>query len=144
MSIISDFYDRESSGHEAIFLKLSVLPDDTQIFMSILSLYELEYGYANANELIKSTIRAKIIEAQEDFEVLPLSRDGAKIFGEIKQLFKEKRKISSKNIKKHNIDLMFAAEALVHNCILVSADRIFKDVLELNPELKLENWLSNS
>ena len=124
---LSDFYDRESSGHDAIFRQLGVLPDDAQVLMSVLSLYEFEYGYANADDALRPSIRAKITEAQEDFEVLPLSREGASVFGEIKQALRKKRGISGENIKKHNIDLMFAAEALVHGCILVSTafSRIF-------------------
>jgi predicted nucleic acid-binding protein len=138
---LSDFYDRESSGHEAFFRQLSTLPDDAQVLMSVLSLYEFEYSYANANDALRSSIRAKITEAQEDFEVLPLSREGASVFGEIKQALRKKRGISAENIKKHNIDLMFAAEAVVHSCILVSVDGVFKDIREFRPELKLENWL---
>jgi predicted nucleic acid-binding protein len=138
---LSDFYDRESSGHGAIFRRLSGLLDDAQVLMSVLSLYEFEYGYANAADALRPSIRAKITETQEDFEVLPLSRDGASVFGEIKQVLRKKQGISAENIKKHNIDLMFAAEARVHDCILVSADGIFKDIREFMPELKLENWL---
>lgn len=138
---LPDFYDRESSGHGAIFRQLSVLSDHARVLMSVLSLYEFEYGYANADDALRPSIRAKITEAQEDFEVLPLSREGASFFGEIKQALRKKRRIGAENIKKHNIDLMFAAEALVHGCILVSADGVFTDIRELRPDLELENWL---
>ncbi|WP_353573062.1 PIN domain-containing protein, partial [Candidatus Albibeggiatoa sp. nov. BB20] len=78
---LSDFYDRNSIGHQAVFDRLSRLPDSTRIFMSALSLYEFEYGYANASEVLRPTIRAKINEAQEDFEILSLSCNGATVFG---------------------------------------------------------------
>nr|VFJ58998.1 MAG: Predicted nucleic acid-binding protein, contains PIN domain [Candidatus Kentron sp. DK] len=138
---LSDFYDRESGGHEAIFCQLSVLPDDARVLMSVLSLYEFEYGYANVDDALRPSIRAKITEAGEDFEVLPLSREGDGVFGEIKQSLRKRRGISGENIKKHNIDVMFAAEALAHRCIPVSADRVFRDIREFRPELMLENWL---
>jgi predicted nucleic acid-binding protein len=93
---LSDFYDRESSGHGAIFRRLSGLPDDAQVLMSVLSLYEFEYGYANAADALRPSIRAKITEAQEDFEVLPLSRDGASVFGEIKQVLRKNRGLARK------------------------------------------------
>jgi len=138
---LSDFYDRESGGHEAIFRQFSTLPDDARVLMSVLSLYEFEYGYANADDALRPSIRAKITEAGEDFEILPLSREGAGIFGEVKQSLRKKRGISAENTKKHNIDVMFAAEALVHGCILVSADGIFRDIRAFKPELRLESWL---
>jgi predicted nucleic acid-binding protein len=138
---LSDFYDRESGGHERICLQLGALPDDARVFMSILSLYEFEYGYANAGNLLRPSIRAKIDEAQKDFEVLPLSHEGAGVFGVIKKELREIRGISSENIKKHNIDLIFAGEALVHRCVLVSSDGIFNDIQKIKQELMLENWL---
>jgi predicted nucleic acid-binding protein len=125
---LSDFYDRDSIGHHAIFTHLSHLSDNTRIFISILSLYEFEYGYANASEVLRPTIRAKITEAQEDFEILPLSNNGAMVFGEIKFMLKKKRGINAENIKKHNFDLMLASEALTHDYTLVSADKIFQDI----------------
>jgi hypothetical protein len=44
-------------------------------------------------------------------------------------------------MKKHTVDLIFATEALVHQCILVSEDKIYRDVQLLNPEFKYETWL---
>ncbi len=57
---LSDFYDRDSIGHHTIFTHLSHLSDNTRIFISILSLYEFEYGYANASEVLRPTIRVML------------------------------------------------------------------------------------
>jgi predicted nucleic acid-binding protein len=47
-NIISDFHDEFSSGHPKISGKLTSLTDTDRIYISILTLYELEYGWANA------------------------------------------------------------------------------------------------
>jgi predicted nucleic acid-binding protein len=138
---LSDFYDPKSVGHQAIYRRLSRLPSDARVLMSILSLYEFEYGYANAPIRLRPAIRAKITEAQEDFELIPLSRSGARLFGDLKVNLKLKRQMSTESIKKHTIDLMFAAEAMVCNATLVSADRIFAEIQRHHADLKLENWL---
>lgn len=63
-NIISDFYDPFSDGHFKIYKRLNQLTENDQIFISILSLYELEYGFANAKEEHKPAIRHKIQETQ--------------------------------------------------------------------------------
>jgi predicted nucleic acid-binding protein len=35
---------------------------------------------------------------------------------------------------------MIAATAIVENCILVSADTIFPEIVNVDARLKLENW----
>jgi predicted nucleic acid-binding protein len=70
-NIISDFYDPFSVGHLQIYYRLTQLTANDHV--SILSLYELEYGFANAREDYKPIIRRKIQETQQDFEILPLS-----------------------------------------------------------------------
>lgn len=141
---VSDFYDRKSTGHQKIYEHLILLPSRSRVLISVLSLYEFEYGYANATDALRPLIRAKITDAQNDFELLPLSCTGARRFGEIKAMLKNQRGISTENIKKHNIDLMFAAEAIAHDLVLVSTDGIFEDIQRFQPELKLENWLTLS
>jgi predicted nucleic acid-binding protein len=140
-NIISDFYDPLSVGHPQIYRCLTQLTVNDRVFVSILSLYELEYGFANAHEDYKPAIRRKIQETQQDFEILPLSHQGAQLFGELKKALQVKRSINKENMKKHTVDLIFATEALVHQCILVSEDKIYRDVQLLNPEFKYETWL---
>jgi len=141
---VSYFYDKFSSGYANISAKLSGLKETDKVYISILTLYELEYGYANAPDEKKNVVRKKIEESQQDFEILPLSRDGSKLFGDLKKSIKNSRNISSPNIKKHNIDLILAATAIVEDCILVSADSIYVDIQKINSELQLENWLIDS
>jgi predicted nucleic acid-binding protein len=140
-NIVSEMHDKFSVAYVKIAQKFFSLTDHDQLYISILTLYELEYGHANAPEEKKPNIRQKIREVQEDFEVLPLSPPGAKLFGVLKKALKESRRLTQENVKKHNIDVMMAAIAITENCILVSTDAIYLDLHVLNPELRWENWL---
>jgi predicted nucleic acid-binding protein len=71
---------------------------------------------------------------------LPLSRYGAKIFGNFKKLIRENRMLNKENIKKHNIDLMIAATAIVENYSLVSADSIYAEISGFDDRLKIGDW----
>jgi len=66
------------------------------------------------------------------------------LFGVLKKAIKDSRKLNKESIKKHNVDIMLAATALVENCILVSADSIYIEIQRLNPKLVLENWLEEN
>ena len=73
---LSDLYDPEALGHEGMIRSLASLESSDQVFISILALYELEYGLANAPKEKKPVIQARIFNAQEDFPVLPLTAQG--------------------------------------------------------------------
>lgn len=45
---ISDFYDKGSVNHPKILNKIAKLKDTDNVAISVLTLYELEYGLANA------------------------------------------------------------------------------------------------
>ena len=141
---ISDLYDQSSKGHLKIFEKLSSLKDTDDVYISILTLYEFEYGYANAPDEKKIAVRKKIEDTQKDFEVLPLLSEGSKLFGVLKKAIKDSRKLNKESVKKHNIDIMLAATAMVENCILVSADSIYVEIQRLNSKLILENWFKGN
>ncbi len=48
--VLSDLYDPEAPGHNGVARQLASLESSDQVFISILALYELEYGCANAPE----------------------------------------------------------------------------------------------
>ncbi|MCK5522834.1 MAG: PIN domain-containing protein [Thiomargarita sp.] len=123
---------------------LSSLEDTDEVYISILTLYEFEYGYANAPDEKKTVIMKKIEEAQKDFEVLPLLKEGSQLFGVLKKAIKDSRKLNKESVKKHNIDIILAVTAMVENCILVSADSIYVEIQRLNSKLILENWLKKN
>ena len=74
---ISELYDTDASHHSAILGHLGALTDRDQVCISVLSLYELEYGWANAPDEKQPAVRQVIAAAQSDFEALPLSVQGA-------------------------------------------------------------------
>ena len=139
-NIVSDFYDKDSTNHLQIVQQLGNLNDDDQVFVSIISLYELEYGYNNAPEDMKRVVRKKIEEAKEDFSILPLAIEGSICFGKLKKSVVEKRKLKKENAKKHNIDIILACTAVVNSCILISEDTIFAELKQIEPKLKTESW----
>ncbi len=140
---VSDFYDEESLSHHRILRKLGSLDDEDQVFISIITLYEQEYGYSNAPDNKKRAIRKMIEHAKKDFIVLPLAKEGARIFGKLKKQLVDERKLKKENAKKHNIDIILASTALIHSCVLVSSDGIYRDLNELEPNLTTQNWAEN-
>jgi predicted nucleic acid-binding protein len=141
---LTDFYEPASSGYLSITDRVASLPNQDLVFASILSLYELEYGYANATDDLKPIIRQRISEAQMDFAFLSLLPEAARIFGRLKARLRMRRQLSKKASKSHNIDLMLAATAIVEGCTLVSADGIYSDLRHIDPTLRVENWLASS
>jgi predicted nucleic acid-binding protein len=138
---ISEIYDSTAEHHAALARRVSALPNRDQIYISIVCLYELEYGWANAPDLKKPGIRQVIGEVQSDFSVLPLLAQSAKVFGELKQKLKEARSPSKDNMKKFNVDLMLASTAITAQCTLVSADRLYKELQRYYSTLQVESWM---
>ncbi len=67
-NIVSDFYDKFSAGYLGIYANLSSLKDTDSVCISILTLYELEYGYANASDDKKSILRQKNYRSMSGFQ----------------------------------------------------------------------------
>ena len=139
-NIISDLYDTGSKQHPAIIERLNALSDSDSLAVSIVTLYELEYAYANAPDDKKVIIRNDINHLKANFEVAPLSIASAEIFGVLKKQFKDSRMISKENIKKHTIDIMLASCAICDNYIMVSADKIFPALKQIYNGLYIEDW----
>lgn len=139
--ILSDLYDPSSPGHLSVATRLESLADSDSVFVSILAIYELEYGYAHAPAEKKAALRQTLSDLQSDFPVLPLMIEGARLFGSLKERLGASRRLSKKGSKTHNVDLMLAATAMVEGCVLVSTDSVYKDLHELNPIFLTENWL---
>jgi predicted nucleic acid-binding protein len=137
---VSDFYETQSPAHLEIARKLQELPGSASIFVSILTLYELEYGHANAPVELKSTIRQRIDYVQSDFTVLELSPRAAEAYGVLKKKLRDARSLTARGSRYHNVDLMIAATAVTESCILVSSDSIYRDLRQLEPAFQYEAW----
>ncbi len=138
---VTDLYDKSAPSHPTIATRLASLQDSDKVCISILTIYEFEYGLANAPADKLDTVRKKIVEAQNDFEVLTLSADGAKRFGGLKKALRDRRSLTKEGAKKHNIDLIIAATSLAEGCVLVSSDAVYKELRESHRHLVLENWI---
>jgi predicted nucleic acid-binding protein len=142
-NIISYVQDSDSPFYDAVNEKLELLNDDDEVMISILTLYEHEYGMSYANdkqlkerlEKIKNTIL-------ELFYIMPLSQKGAEIFGELKACYKRNsdKKFKKGFLEKHNVDFMIASSAIDFDAVLVSNDKIFKRIQSIFPKLRLEDW----
>lgn len=138
---ISALYDPEAEHNDRISAHVRTLHDHDSLSISVLSLYELEYGRANAPDEKKTDIRQVITEIQTDFTVLALSAQGAGVFGTLKKRIKETRSPSKENMKKFNIDIMLAVTAITHQIVLVSADTVYTELHRYAPSLRIENWM---
>lgn len=137
---ISDLYDKKSTNHSAIIKKFHALSNDDGVVISIVTLYELEYALCNAPENKQIIIENDINHLKLNFEIVPLSAAGAKVFGALKKQLKDNRQISKENIKKHNIDIMLASCAICERATLVSADGIYPYLKQLDDSLCHEDW----
>lgn len=139
---LSDLYEPAASGHPRIAGHMTALGDSDQVFISILALYEAEYGRANAPDSMQPILRQRISDMKADFKILPLTLKAAHLFGSLKVDLSKMRKLSKKAAKFHNIDLMLAATAIAHDCVLVSADSLYSDLSKVNTSLQVENWFA--
>jgi len=76
---------QESIDDQKFVLKVASLKKSTKLYISILSIYEMEYGAAHAPEpeiaeRTKLAIQSLVIE--DKITILPLTIQGAQIFGE--------------------------------------------------------------
>jgi predicted nucleic acid-binding protein len=136
----TDVYDFTATAHDRLRERIQRLPNKDEVFISILTHCELEYGYDNAADTVKPKIRKQIDAILRDFAVIPVQGNVALHYGYLKSALKELRGISRANIKRHNIDILLAATALEESCVLVSRDSIFQLLADITPRLQLENW----
>ena len=121
--------------------KIFSLSDDDEVFVSVLTFYELEYGFENAPSTIQPLLRERIEKTKTDFSILALSLQSSHIFGMLKHLLKNHLGIQKKvMLKQHNIDIMLASTALHEECIFVSNDSIFSEFAHVEPSFRFERW----
>ncbi|HSS49330.1 MAG TPA: type II toxin-antitoxin system VapC family toxin [Thermoanaerobaculia bacterium] len=141
---LSDLYEPESPGHRNIAGRVVALAKTDSVVVSIVALFEMEYGYARAPEKMKLLLRQRISAVQADSPILPLTLEAARLFGSLKVRLQVLRQLSPKASKAHNIDLMTAATAITEGCTLVSADGIYSDLRRIDHTLRIENWLATA
>ena len=144
---VSSFYNEADEHYEDINSKIMALSDDDEVYISVLTLYELEYGRANAPDDKVSKLRDQTQLAQSDFIILAVPLMGAELFGDLKKGLRDhwglqgEDEAKQKNMKRHNIDLMLASTAIAQNAILISADKIYPQLAKITAQFQYENWI---
>lgn len=136
--------DQRKTHYDTLHRKIAELKDEDSLQISILVLYELEYSFFNAPDDKKEFIRNTIISVLNDFDsVISLDAETAPIFGEIKAMLKQKKRLTRKQMRKHNIDIMLASTAICTSSVLISSDSIYSHIAQLFPLLRFEKWIKD-
>jgi predicted nucleic acid-binding protein len=84
-NIITYLQEQGSLFHRSVKSRLSGLHDDDQVYVSVFSFYEIEYGIAVSETEEMRKIFAAIKEAmRRSFSILPFTESGSEIFGMLK------------------------------------------------------------
>jgi predicted nucleic acid-binding protein len=140
-NIISYLLDRNSVFHTRITEKLASLPNESKIYISVMTLYEIEYGIAAA----KNDSEHKQYQIARDllldfFRILPATKKETQIFGRLKASYQRATGIKKKALPRHNVDFIIASTAIANEAILVSNDHIFFELQKHYTLFKIENW----
>ena len=135
-NIVSYLADPSSPFHERVAQAIRSLPDESQLAVSLLTLYELAYGYAR--DPGHSRLLAILREA--GVGVLAPSEPGAAIFAQLKNAYRLRFGARERELVRHNVDLILASTAISEGAVLVSNDAIFNTLAEIDPRLVVENW----
>jgi predicted nucleic acid-binding protein len=139
-NIVSYFSDPRSRFHQKTISRFSSLAEEDMVYVSVLTLYETQYGIVYAPEEKKQKV-AEVEQMMKQFLfLLPVSPEGADIFGRIKAEYRRMSSLEQKTFDRHDIDFILASSAIAEDAILVSNDKIFLAIKNIEPSLKLENW----
>ena len=141
-NIASLLGSEENVENQLIFDKFYNLNDDDIVMVSIITLYEANYGLKNSKDKEQQEeIRKNIEFIQRFFEIVPLDLKEMELYADLKVLYKKHTGINRKSMKKNDLDILIASTAMAENAILISYDEIFKKLSEIEPKFKWENWL---
>jgi len=140
-NILTYLYQKSFPMHSIVKKHLQSLPHDHEVYVSVLSLYELEYGASvTQSGNIKEMFRNLKTSVRQDFPILPLPVDGSEVFGFLKAQYAKHTGITKDAAKRHDMDFMLAASAISEKAVMVSNDRIFEQMKKIHPEFSYENW----
>ena len=132
---------RMGENNQNIFDKLASLADDDVVMVSIVTLYEAQYGLKNSkNAQQQKEIADNIALIRKYFEVIPLDMRQMELYADLKVRYREHTGINKTSMKKNDLDLLIAASAMAEGATLVSLDRIFETLSDIAPDLKYDDW----
>lgn len=128
--------------YRTFFDRFYRLADDDIVMVSVITLYEINYGLKNSqNKKQQEEIRKNLELIQKYFEIVPLDIREMEIYADLKVLYKYHTGINKTSMKKNDLDILIASSAIATGATLVSRDAIFATLSEIEPKLKWENWL---
>jgi predicted nucleic acid-binding protein len=77
---------------------------------------------------------------EENLRLLRPKEAGAEVFAQLKNAYRLRTGARERDSVRHNVDLILASTALAEGTVLVSNDRIFRALAELEPRLTVERW----
>lgn len=139
---ISGLSNPDSVNYYQAISFINSLPEDTEICVSILTIYEVQFGrFLDTDTERKERVLKTLETMKSSFSIVNLSFDDSEIYGMLKSQFKTKTGMNQDTLKRHNIDIALASVAIVNNCVIVSRDKIYTDHLQfLNPKLQYKVW----
>ena len=143
--IVSYLWDKKSVQHQKVVEKLNSLNDEDIVGISVVSIYELTYGMDSfKNKELKAIFKnaLEFLQNDQDANIFSLDAHGATFFSQLKLKYKNDTGIKAKEAKKNDLDLVIASIAMGQDAILISNDRIFKKLTELEPKFKYASWLN--
>ena len=141
-NIISYLVDDDSIYSSIIEKKLTDISNQDSVGVSILTLYELSYGLEYATNQEQIDIFNNAISLIKTYlTIYDLRLEDMNIFASLKKRYKNKIGIAQKALKKNDLDFLIASTAIAQNAILVSNDKIFETISEIEKNLLFENWL---
>jgi len=139
---IASLLGSQKDGSTKILEKFYKLNDDDNIMVSIVTLYEAQYGLENSEDKEQQKeIKANIRYIEKFFEIVPLDMKEMIYFAQLKIVYKKYTGINKKSMKKNDLDILIASTAMAKDAILVSDDGIFEKLAEIEPRFRFENWL---
>ncbi|MBF0258726.1 MAG: type II toxin-antitoxin system VapC family toxin [Desulfamplus sp.] len=140
-NIVSYLKDPYSEYYEVVGRNFLKLANDAEVCVSILTLFEVEFGLSlSSTAEVRNFMQETIYLIDTHFTVLPTTRQGAKLFGNLKVRYVKKYGMKTNIAKRDDIDLILASTAITENAVIVSNDGVFKKLQAINPDLKHENW----
>ena len=100
----------------------------------------MQYGISWADESERINLRRAIDALASRFQVVGLSCQGARIFGDLKAAYRRAVGITPSALKRNDIDLLIASTAIEVGAILVSNDHLLTTIGSIYPGFELENW----
>jgi tRNA(fMet)-specific endonuclease VapC len=157
-NILRFWHDAGRAEHPLVMQRIAELPEEAPLRISVISLGEIEYGHrllGKAGDAEQEAAFLGLIENRFPTP-LPVSKHTRTSYGPLRaQLFE---KFAPKELRKKNRrpeqltdpatghelgidenDLWIAAQALEHNLVLVTHDKMAR-LREVAPELRVEDW----